>query len=198
MAPPDALSGLFWTAFRRSRNAMVLLDGERRIAEVNPAMVALLGYTRDQLIGRPVHEFVVGGPMLTLEQWDSLLSLGDFTGEGDVMLADGGKVSVQYAAHTEVVTGMRLVLFVVLSTSRWGRHFRRDMDRTQSAEALSVRELEIVRLIAHGDTGREISQELHIAPDTVRTHVRNAMRKVGARSRAQLVAKALAEGHAFD
>ena len=33
--------------------------------------------------------------------------------------------------------------------------------------------------------------------EPVRTHVRNAMAKVGARSRAQLVAKALGEGHAL-
>ena len=41
------------------------------------------------------------------------------------------------------------------------------------------------------------AEQLHIAHDTVRTHVRNAMAKVGARSRAHLVAKALGEGHAL-
>ena len=58
---------------------------------------------------------------------------------------------------------------------------------------LSEREREIVRLVALGSTGPEIADELHIAHDTVRTHVRNAMTKVGARSRAQLVAKVLGE-----
>ena len=61
--------------------------------------------------------------------------------------------------------------------------------------ALSERELEIVRLVALGRSGPEIADELGIAHDTVRTHVRNAMAKVGARSRAHLVAKALGEGH---
>ena len=46
-------------------------------------------------------------------------------------------------------------------------------------------------------TNDEIAAELHISHDTVRTHVRNAMNKVGARSRAHLVAKVLAEGHAL-
>ena len=46
-----------------------------------------------------------------------------------------------------------------------------------------------------GRTGKEIADELHIAHDTVRTHVRNAQGKLGARSRAQLVAIALGEGH---
>ena len=46
-------------------------------------------------------------------------------------------------------------------------------------------------------TGPESADELHISHDTVRKHVRNAMTKLGARSRAHLVAKALGEGHAL-
>ena len=49
---------------------------------------------------------------------------------------------------------------------------------------------EVVRLVALGQTGPEIADDLGIAHDTVRTHVRNAMDKLGARSRAHLVAKA--------
>ena len=108
---------------------------------------------------------------------------------------DGGRVAVQWAAHTEVVTGERLVLFVALSTSRWGARFRRDRAAASGPRSLSRREREVVDLIAVGKTGPEIAEELHIAHDTVRTHVRNAMEKVGARSRAQLVAKALGDGH---
>jgi DNA-binding CsgD family transcriptional regulator len=59
---------------------------------------------------------------------------------------------------------------------------------------LSEREREVLRLVAHGRTGPEIADELHISPDTARTHVSNAMTKMGARSRAQLVAKALGAG----
>jgi DNA-binding CsgD family transcriptional regulator len=46
--------------------------------------------------------------------------------------------------------------------------------------------------VAH--TGAELADELHISHDTVRTHVRSAMTKLGARSRAHLVAKALGDG----
>lgn len=198
MARPNGLSGLFWTAFKRSRNAMVLLGADRRIIDVNPAFGGLIGYPRASMLGRRVSEFVDGGPRFTPEEWEERLARADFTGEGTVVCFDGGKVAVQYAAHVEVVTGRRLVLVVALSTSRWGRHFRRDRGSAREPGTLSARELEIVRLIADGDTGREIADELHLSPDTVRTHVRNAMRKVGARSRAQLVAKALAEGHALD
>jgi DNA-binding CsgD family transcriptional regulator len=96
-------------------------------------------------------------------------------------------VTVQYAGHTEVATGQRLVLFVALSTSRWGRHSRRDAE-TGTREALSAREREIVQLVAAGETGP--ADHLHISRHGA--HARAACDgKVGARSRAHLVAKAL-------
>ena len=104
---------------------------------------------------------------------------------------------MQWAGATEVATGQRLVLFVALSTSRWGGSFRRSNEPDYQPGKLSARELEIVRMIARGESGPEIAAELHIAHDTVRTHVRNAMKKIGARSRAHLVAKVLGEGHAL-
>ena len=66
---------------------------------------------------------------------------------------DGSIVAVQWAATTEVVTGRQLVLFVALSTSRWGQRFRREMGPEQEPLALSRREREVVRLIALGNTG---------------------------------------------
>jgi DNA-binding NarL/FixJ family response regulator len=54
-----------------------------------------------------------------------------------------------------------------------------------------------VRLLSLGATGPEIAEDLHISHNTVRTHVHNAMTKMGARSRAQLVAMSMANGHAL-
>jgi DNA-binding CsgD family transcriptional regulator len=71
---------------------------------------------------------------------------------------------------------------------------RQESDRPHEAAALTAREREIVHRIALGDISAEICDELHIAPDTVRAHVRNAMAKTGARTRAQLIAIALTDG----
>jgi PAS domain S-box-containing protein len=195
MARREGWAALFWSAFNDSRNAMVLLDEHRRHVEVNGAYVKLAGYARDEVVGRPVWEYVADGPRLTDRQWERAIARGELSGEAGLVCADGTIATVQYAGHTEVVTGRRLVLFVVLSTSRWGRHSRRD-PQPGTGDALSAREREIVRLVAAGETGPEIAEHLHISHATVRTHVRNAMAKVGARSRAHLVAKALGDGHA--
>jgi PAS domain S-box-containing protein len=186
-------AGLFSAAFKQSRNAMVLLDGNRCHVDANGAYLKLLGYRRAELIDRPMYGFVVGGPLVSSAEWRAALRRGEFAGEAELRPADGGRVGVQWAATTEIITGRRLVLVVALSTSRWGPRFRRTMTPEQSA-ILSAREREVVRLVALGNTGPEIADELRIAHDTVRTHARNAMVKVGARSRAHLVAKALGEG----
>ncbi len=173
----------------------MLLDSRRRFVDVNGALLKLTGYTRNHLIGRPLYEIVVGGPQNSLEEWEAMMAAGHFTGEGELLCADGNGVAVQWGANVEVVTGHRLILVVTLSISRWGRRFRRAVSTEQELAALSAREFSVVRLVALGDSGPEIAEALGITHETVRTHVRNAMTKTATRSRAQLVAKVLGEGY---
>jgi PAS domain S-box-containing protein len=183
---------LFATAFERSSNVMVLTDAQRVIVDVNPAMLSLLGRKREAVIGRPVSSLVAGGPPASEEDWAGAMAGGQ--GVTELVHADGRAVAVQWAASTETVTGRRLVLFVALSVSRWGARFRRSESPEESPRALTPRQREIVYLVALGASGPEIGDELQISHETVRTHVRNAMDRLGARSRAHLVAKALGDG----
>lgn len=190
----EGWSGLFETAFSQSRNPMVLVDADRTIVEVNPAFARLLGRAKSGLVGRKLFTFVAGGPLVTPDEWRDALSQGRFTGEANMVHSSGSEVAVQWAGATEVATGRRLVLFVAVNTSRWGDQFRRPPDGWSGRAELTEREREVVEHVALGDTSPEIASRLGISHETVRTHVRNAMGKSGARSRAHLVAKALAEG----
>jgi DNA-binding NarL/FixJ family response regulator len=57
--------------------------------------------------------------------------------------------------------------------------------------SLTQRERDVLRLLADGHANEEIGRRLEISPDTVRTHVQNAMTKLEADTRTQAVATAL-------
>ncbi|MEA2398986.1 MAG: hypothetical protein QOK25_2542 [Thermoleophilaceae bacterium] len=65
--------------------------------------------------------------------------------------------------------------------------------RPNLGSALSKREREVLQLLAHGMTGEQASKHLALSPETVRTHVRNAMRRLGARTRVRAVTIAVAQ-----
>ncbi|MGZ4200979.1 MAG: helix-turn-helix transcriptional regulator [Thermoleophilaceae bacterium] len=190
-------AALFRDAFRRSQNPMVLSDDQRVIIEVNTAFAQLIGRSPGSLARRPLADLIVDGPILTLAEWRAAMAREEITGEAELLGAGGRAVAVQYAAYPEVVTGRRLVLFVALEVSRWGRHFRREAEEEPAPRGLSERELEVIRMISLGATGPEIAAELRLSHNTVRTHVANAMTRLGARSRAHLVAKVLGDGIAL-
>ncbi|HVE67967.1 MAG TPA: HD domain-containing phosphohydrolase [Solirubrobacteraceae bacterium] len=59
---------------------------------------------------------------------------------------------------------------------------------------LTPREREIVGLLSGGESGEEIAEHLFLSPHTVRTHIRNATNRMGARTRSHLVMLAAGSG----
>jgi DNA-binding NarL/FixJ family response regulator len=57
-------------------------------------------------------------------------------------------------------------------------------------EALSERELEILALVAAGDSNKEIAAALYITEGTVKNHVTNILGKLGVRDRTQAALRA--------
>jgi DNA-binding NarL/FixJ family response regulator len=65
---------------------------------------------------------------------------------------------------------------------------------TAQVPQLSPREREIMHLMAEGRTAEAIGSELSVSVETVRTHVRNVIRKLQARNRVHAIALALERG----
>jgi NarL family two-component system response regulator LiaR len=63
--------------------------------------------------------------------------------------------------------------------------------RRSATPQVTQREREILRLLSDGFTNEEIGKQLFISPETVRTHVRRVIAKLGAKTRTQAVASAL-------
>jgi PAS domain S-box-containing protein len=185
--------GLFWRVFGASQSPMLLLDQDRRIVAANQAETAMLGYSREDMLGQRLDRFC--GPdewQLLDTNWRTFQRRGVFSGDRRMMRADGEPLTVQYAAQWVHFAGRSVALQVVLSTDA-----KAPATATLSAGTgvpLSARELEVLGWVALGRRAYEIAAELGIASTTVESHVRSGMRKVGARSQAQLVAVACAQG----
>jgi ATP/maltotriose-dependent transcriptional regulator MalT len=63
-------------------------------------------------------------------------------------------------------------------------------DQAHAHCALSRREIRVVQLIADGMSNKGVARSLEIAPETVKTYVKSVLAKLGARTRAQAVARA--------
>ena len=63
-----------------------------------------------------------------------------------------------------------------------------------AGEAFTQRELEVLSLLAHHLTNKEIAAELGIGETTVKTHVRNILRKLGVSTRAEAARYAREQG----
>ena len=62
--------------------------------------------------------------------------------------------------------------------------------QTWNVDALSARELEVLRLMAAGSRHKEIAEQLVISLNTVRHHAKNIYGKLGVNSRVRAIARA--------
>jgi RNA polymerase sigma factor (sigma-70 family) len=69
------------------------------------------------------------------------------------------------------------------------RERRRDIDLLVGQ--LSPREREVLSLLVQGATNDDIARKLHLSVETVRTHVRNLLRKLGVHSKLEAAAFAI-------
>jgi DNA-binding CsgD family transcriptional regulator len=85
-------------------------------------------------------------------------------------------------------------LVVLLGRTRRAlrRHaVRRDVRGPRSGDELTEREREVLTQVARGEPTRRIAGQLGISRETVETHIRAGMRKLGARTRTEAAALAL-------
>jgi LuxR family transcriptional regulator, maltose regulon positive regulatory protein len=57
-------------------------------------------------------------------------------------------------------------------------------------EPLTARELEVLGLLAHGESNQAIAEQLVVTVDTVKSHITRILMKLGASNRTQAVSRA--------
>jgi PAS domain S-box-containing protein len=173
--------------FERGSTAMLVVNHARTYLDVNAAAARLHGRPRAEMIGRTLDDFVAPERRSDLDQpWEALLGGDNVQATCELVRLDGSRVDVEYAATANFLPGRHLFIFFRLSES--GANGR------AVAGGLSGREREVLGLLALGATGRQIADSLELSPETVRTHVRNSMEKLGAHTRAHAIVLALRRG----
>jgi DNA-binding NarL/FixJ family response regulator len=99
--------------------------------------------------------------------------------------------SVRRIAAGERLMAPNLEQVAVMALGRFAKRAREGSEMTAS---LTPREREILVMVSHGLTMRQIGRSLSISPRTVESHVAKLYRKLGARTRVQAVARAASLG----
>jgi DNA-binding NarL/FixJ family response regulator len=132
--------------------------------------------------------------LTTFDDDDALLE-GVKAGARGYLLKD---VSLEQltAAIKSVARGDTLIQPAVTERVLRGlEHLHRDFDSLSPPDALTKRELEILRLIAAGYSNREIASALGTAEGTIKNHASSILSKLGVRDRTRAVLKALDLGY---
>jgi PAS domain S-box-containing protein len=169
--------------------AVLVASPEGRVLAANKLACGMLGWRRIELLSLGMLD--VG---LTPSAMSRVCEEADERGLtfGATLLRhrNGGAIPIRYQASRIEIAEGPVYLWVAYPRRSAKRPARRDPGRRRSARALrlTARELEIVQLIADGLGNRDIALQLSISLETVKTHVRRLLGKLGARGRAHAVA----------
>jgi PAS domain S-box-containing protein len=200
-------------AFKRVRNPMLIVDDQRRCVTANAPACALLGIEPEDVPWRRIDDFTPAEDRERLdEQWEEFLASGEIEGWYQLPLPTGRTLPVEFSATANVLPGRHLSVVMprpgyvpagdvhgeirvernrmVRREAGWTRVAARDPKRIP----LTDREREVLGLVAGGLTGGEIAEHLVLSPETIKSHVQNAMTRLGAHTRAHAVAIALRTG----
>jgi PAS domain S-box-containing protein len=201
---------------------VLVQDAETQVVYANRAASELLGVDREELRGRselptPSECLSESGEALP-ERWPGAEALRTGRPQRPRVMAlqrpDGGMRWVRVSARPigrSVLTSLLDITALrnaeedaaTLASRLSGDHTPKGANGDGNANTsgkpkgngvLSPREHQVVELLASGHTGEEVAERLGISPATVRVHVRNATGKLGASTRTQAVAIAVARG----
>jgi DNA-binding CsgD family transcriptional regulator len=180
-----------------ARQRVEIVDVARSRARAAPGFTAVLGWSSYVVAPLAVHGQTVG---LLHADGGGGRELDALDAEVAASFAEGLSGVFERAVLRET---LRLHRHELQSAVQWmsGRLGQLTAEASDSAppptpgttaalsETLTARELEVMRLMARGHTNVSIANELVVREGTVKYHVKNILRKLGATSRADAVSK---------
>ncbi len=196
----------------RTADAMLSIDGGSRIIAWNEAATELLGYSPDEVLGRPCHEVlcwrdrcgdaVCDGhcPAAAIGEPDEVVETKEVLGHS----ASGRTLWLSASTITpptelreqcrlvhlvrEVAVPPELERVIVERLRGWSPATNVGDSRLN---VLTNREREVLQLLTEGLDGSAIAERLVLSPATVRNHIQHILNRLNVHSRTEAVALAL-------
>lgn len=188
LSAPDTLDALR-LAFELAPVGMCVTE-ERTVVLCNPAFGQMFGYAPEELAGRPL------APLYPSEE--EYLHIGQLGlpvmreqgtyGDERIMKRRDGSL---FWCH---VVGRALDRAQPFARAVW--MFEDISPRRRVAGPLTTREREVAQHLVSGCTSKQIARVLQLSPRTVEAHRARLMRKLGAATQGELVARLLGAGPA--
>jgi len=154
-------------------------EATQRINEASPGTkVAMLTDSEDEEDLFSALKYGAKGYLLKKIGVDTLIKSIDLIAKGEVIISPS-------------LAGTFLNEFVSMRQEKEARE-------AEDEDNLSEREIEVLNLVARGATNREIGEELTIAEQTVKVHVKNILEKLQLRNKQQAAAYAVQHGLVAD
>jgi len=175
-------------------------DAIRLSAELAPSVVVLDlrmpgGTVRETIAGIAAtgHDTRVVVLTVSAEDGDLIEALA---GGADSYLLKDTPVQQLVGAIRETAAGSSVLSKAAMRTvvARLGEPARSEGTKARQAQALSVREREVLRLIVAGAGNADIGRQLSISRHTVKQHVTNIFGKLEVSTRVQAAVRAVREG----
>ena len=131
-----------------------------------------------------------GVRQISLEVSEAIVAAVPF---GQLHTLEGSSAALFFEDADEVVRVM-LDFLADRPTARGSEHADPAGERRQGSHGLTAREIDVLALLARGETNAEIAHRLGLSVNTVERHVTNLYRKIDARGRADATAFAVRRG----
>ena len=203
----------------RALGPAIATDSENRVLVLNQAARRLFAYRSNQVVaGKQLHEMlsitdIFGNPFkLDGQPFWELVTRGELVNSFEVHLSQPQGPSLRLSVTAVIVLGPTADYSVIYLMRPIYRRRRADeaIDRILSMSTeelrrigvestpkeeidrpLTGRELEVLRLLAQGNSSEEIAHALNLSLFTVRSHIQHVLGKLEAHSKLEAVTKAL-------
>ena len=187
-------------ALAGAADGALVIGPDGRILSWNRAAAQILGYPADETVGRQCCEIVAG------QDVEGTRSCSP--GCPVITLARDGQAAESFDVRTRTKAGRPVWLNLSTLTARsagqtFVAHLFRDVTATREQQtqiapgpatmpqgplaSLTLRERQVVRLLAGGASTREMAARLRVSRTTIRNHVQHLLDKLGVHSRLEAV-----------